>query len=360
MSSHTYLISDTRERYIHGFIDTLFDKATDIQHTISQINTGDYLICNKVDGEEPEILACIERKTLKDFAASFKDGRYENRLKMLDLRDKTGCQLYFFVEGPAFPKSTWKVNRIPYGNILSAMTNMMIRDGIHIVQTENEMGTAQRLLDFTRSFENVDIPYLFKVNRKQSLLTDTENHFPQIKPDDEITKNQENITDICGGKEQYIPVIMNGTVEKDISQIACEMWAKLPGISITTAKILLEWFSVYDLISGETSICTINEIKTAGGRKLTKKNKSSIIALHKNFRNEEIKILSGVPNISKAMATQLLYNLSLTEFIKNDIDEMSDILIQQKSRNVRLGKTRAERIIKLMNYKKQESYDKKM
>ena len=84
--SHTYLVSDTRERHVHGFIETLFDQAGSAC-MVAQINTGDYLICRRLAGGQPEILACIERKSLKDFAASFKDGRYENRLKMLDLKN---------------------------------------------------------------------------------------------------------------------------------------------------------------------------------------------------------------------------------------------------------------------------------
>lgn len=329
MSSHTYLISDTRERHIHGFINTLFDKTDDVQHKISQINTGDYLICNKIDGETPEILACIERKSLKDFAASFKDGRYENKTKMLNIRDKTGCQLYFFVEGPAFPKSTWKVARIPYGNILSAMTNMMIRDGIHIVQTENEIGTAQRLLDFTRSFKSTDIPFSYPITNKST-------------SEDELT---------IGGEEQYIPTVMNGVVEKDNSQIACEMWSKLQGISLGISRKLIEYFSVFELVSGFISMSDIDNIKNAGGSKLSKKNKAGIVSLHKGFKREEIKILSGIPGISKAMATQLIYDISLSELLKNNTDQLSEIQIQQKNRSIRLGKVRAERIIKLMNYK---------
>jgi len=344
-NTQTYLVSDTRERHVLGFIENLFD-PTGITRTVAQINTGDYLICRRFAGGQPEILACFERKSLKDFASTFNDGRYENRLKMLDLRDKTGCQLYFIVEGPPFPKPTWTVpgSRTPYGNILSSMTNMMIREGIHVVQTKDEMGTAQRLLDFVRSFTAIQIPYTYP-----------------------ILKEAEAAPTVDGGAEPAVnptgvPPMVLGLIEKSNSLLTVEIWARLTGISIVTAQSFVNAFTVADLVSGRVTLEELDAVRTASGRQITKAGKTSVRGLRRGVQKEEIKVLSGVPGISPAMATQILTTggkdgktISLKEFLEYGRGVMATAMIKQKGRTVRLGDARAERILRLMNYSAPEA-----
>jgi hypothetical protein len=295
--SHTYLVSDTRERHVHGFIETLFRRES-VEHTIAQINTGDYLICRRLTGGEPVILACIERKSLKDFAASLKDGRYENRLKMMDLRDKTGCQLYFFVEGPAYPKPSWKISRIPYGSILSAMTNMMLREGIHVVQTENEEGTAQRLLDFVRGFIKTGVPYTYPTVAPHQALSGAEGVAPPRAAER-----------ACVGG---VPDIVMGSIDRPDDLLVVDIWAKLPGISLPTAQNITKTLSVADCVSQQITPAALDALRTQGGRQLTKKGKKSLGTLSRlvgspaDWLGAECKVLSGVPGISPAMATQIL------------------------------------------------------
>lgn len=327
--AHTYLVSDTRERYVHSLIDSAFREAG-AGHVVAQINTGDYLVCRRLAGGKPEILACIERKTLKDFAVSLRDGRYENRHKMMDLRDQTGCQLYFIVEGPAFPEATWKVaGSTVYGTVLAAMTNLMVRDGIPVVQTKNEAGTAQRLLDFVRSFEATAVPYRYPSAPEAPLAE---------------------------GKVQGVPDIVLGAVEKSDDLLAAEMWERLSGISLPTATILTEKFSVADLVGGVVSAADVAQLRTPGGRQLVSKGRSSLNNLRGNGLAESTKVLSGVPGISPAMATQILGTLrappSLTALLALGEKGIADIRIQQKGRAVRLGDARAERICHLLTYKR--------
>ncbi|MEK7383283.1 MAG: ERCC4 domain-containing protein [Elusimicrobiota bacterium] len=155
--SPVYLIADSRERGVIPFLETAL---RDHAFVVRQVTTADYLVCRRAPGPaaEPAVLAAVERKTLADFAASFKDGRYANVQKMRALRAATGCQLYFFVEGPAFPSPGRRFARIPYASILAAVTKLMVRDGVHVVQTEDEAHTAKRLADFLRVFET-EAPY---------------------------------------------------------------------------------------------------------------------------------------------------------------------------------------------------------
>ena len=150
-----FLIIDTRERAVLPFLDIEIKKFKYIQ---KQINTGDYLICSnyKNNCSNFKINACIERKTYVDFAASFRDGRYSAGIeKMKKLRDETGCQLFFFIEGVAFPSINRKFSRIPYTCILGAINKLMIKHNIFIIQTENEQHTAKRLNDLLTTYEIV-------------------------------------------------------------------------------------------------------------------------------------------------------------------------------------------------------------
>jgi ERCC4-type nuclease len=354
-NTQTYLVSDTRERHVLGFIETLFEPAG-IARSVAQINTGDYLVCRRLAGGQPEILACIERKSLKDFAASFKDGRYENRHKMLDLRDKTGCQLYFFVEGPAFPKPTWKVARIPYGSILSAMTNLMIRDGIHVVQTEDEMGTAQRLLDFVRSFDKTPVPYTY-ANTRADAAPPAENSLEGSVAGGGPASGSGAKALAPTSNPAGVPNLVLGTIAKEDPLLAVEMWARLTGVSIVTAQSLVDGFSVADLVSGRVGLGELDALRTVSGRQLVKAGKASLRGLRRGGQKEAIKVLSGVPGLSPAMATQLLATggreggcVALSAFLAYGAGVMAATTIQQKGRAVRLGEARAERIVRLMHY----------
>jgi ERCC4-type nuclease len=132
------LIVDNRERALFSHIDK---EIKIFNYEKMQLNTGDYLIMfNKT------IKACIERKTYTDFAASFRDGRYRSELEnMKKMRNETNCQLFFIIEGNAFPSPTSKFSRVPYPCILGAINKLMLRDNIFIIQTKNEEHTAKKL-----------------------------------------------------------------------------------------------------------------------------------------------------------------------------------------------------------------------
>jgi hypothetical protein len=89
-----------------------------------------------------------------------------------------------------------------------------------------------------------------------------------------------------------------------------------------------------------------------------KKGKASLRTLRRGARAEEIKILSGVPGISPAMATQILTTggvgntpVALSTFLTYNEGAMAETSIRQKGRTVRLGDARAERISRLMHHR---------
>ena len=327
-NKYIYLVCDTRERFLHKLVDDTFTK-NDLSHEISQINTGDYLICEKI-GSETKILACIERKTLKDYAASFKDGRYRNTNKMLDLRDKTGCQLYYFVEGSVFLSPTYKIAGIPYRNIINSITNQMIRDNIHTVRTKDEQGTVDRLMDFVKAFGKIDI---------------CADHSIKTTVDSEPAKTD---TPVSGGVDDI--TLVSGKIEKDDVMVVTEMWAKLPGISIATARNIVDVYSFANICT--TPKVDLTVLKTPGGRALMKKGITSINSLIAGCSKMNAKIISGIPGISLVVSKQIaqLYNLSQLIDLTSTSFKLADFKVQQKNRQVRLGDAKAERTLKFLNY----------
>jgi len=143
------LIADDRERAVITWIGALT-----YEYKVCRIEVGDYVIHRSGSDGSQQIVACVERKTLPDFASSIIDGRYRTSTrKMINLRERTGCDLFYLIEGPAFPSVSRRFSRVAYSVIQSAMFSLMVRDKVFIIQTENVMHTAQRLNVLIRAYD---------------------------------------------------------------------------------------------------------------------------------------------------------------------------------------------------------------
>jgi hypothetical protein len=328
MATNTYMVADKRERFVIPTLSALLGPKL----KECTINVGDYLICrNTVGSVEAEVLACIERKSLADFASSFADGRYENRGKMMELREKTGCLLFYLVEGPAFPSPTWNVGHgVKYQSILSAMTSLPLTCGIHIIQTKDVQHTAERLRDHLTILEKTLVPYKYPVTAPLEASTNT-NLLPDV-----------------------VPAALTGAYEKDPDTLAMEVWSRLPGISITTGKIMVGLTTVSDFLNGKGPAPA--EIKTASNKKLVKKALASLTSLLAGNTATEVLLLSGVSGVSPKMATEILAGVpygtnKLRGLCNMPAAELGMVMLTQKSRSVRLGETRAKMIHTIFQWK---------
>jgi hypothetical protein len=332
-----YLMIDDRERDVIPHLKPLLGTESPSRMCVHRVHTGDYLIGRRVPGVSgTEIVACFERKSLKDFVSSFKDGRYENRRKMLELRDKTGCQLYYIVEGPAFPSPSWVVcSGTKYQSILSAMTTLPLASGIHIIQTKDTQHTALRLRDFVLALDKVTDPYKYPV------LPDAALNGPG------------NTQAVVPGT--LVPEMVTGVYEKDPDSLCMELWAKLTGVSVVTAKMLVEAGSVHEFLTGQT-VGDIAKFKTAGGRLLVKKGRESLTALRFGTTEVGIKVLSGVHLVSPKLATEILEAVpgathKLRSLCAWAASDLAAVRVTQKSRTIQLGRARADRILKMLHWK---------
>ena len=349
-ASDVYLVADTRERAVHPFLET---EVQDHEWATRQVNTGDYLICRRARaaGAEPAILACIERKTYEDFAASFKDGRYENVQKMRDLRARTGCALYFFVEGPAFPNPNRRFARIPYSSILAAMTKLMTRDGIFVVQTEDEAHTAKRLADFLRAYEDA---------RPGEGAPAGQAGQASAEPDAAGGADAEALAAEGAGTETLayeggplaVPDSLTARIELTDVEAATHMWARLRGISVVLGRLLTREFSVAELASGTVPLARLAALKTATGRPINADALASLRAVRNGSVEHAVKLVSGLQGITPAVAQRVLAAAGgLRRLCELHASFIAATTIPQATRTVKLGAIRAARIRQLLHYK---------
>lgn len=326
--STSYLVADKREREVIPHLTPIMGGRL-VQ---SQIHTGDYLICRKApDSPETQVIACIERKSLADFASSLRDGRYENRKKMLELRDATGCQLWYIVEGPAFCSPERSIgSHTKYKSILSAMISLPLCSGIMVMQTRDTQYTAERLRDMVMYLDKVPDPYLFP-----------------------IAEGDTTASKLC--KEgTLVPELVTGSYEKDPDHLCMEIWAQLRGITITTAKILAETCSIAEFLLGQPF--DIGSFKTATGRTLVKDGRESLKNLKNGDTSMAIRILTGVTDISNNIARDILLAIpqrthKLHALCQYNSSSLAQVELKQKSRTVKLGEKRATKILKMMYWK---------
>lgn len=131
---------DNRE----GDIKKIFTaKYPHINVSYENLVHGDFTI--DVDGN---LIVLVERKTLSDLAASIKDGRYHNQKSRL-LETYPHTIIYYLIEGKFdFDDSDGSMfmNGISKKGIVSAVINMMVRDKIKVIWTNNMSETVSFLL----------------------------------------------------------------------------------------------------------------------------------------------------------------------------------------------------------------------
>lgn len=338
-----FLVADTRERSIIPFlVDVLAgEKYPAVPHCVRQINTGDYLVCRRRPGapDDPWIEACVERKTLQDFASSFVDGRYDNLRKMIELRARTGCRLFWIVEGPAFPNPNRRFGPIPASSIVTAMTNLMVRDGVFIIQTEDEPMTAKRLADLVRSIADPSV---------EPPSEDTGGGAGEISGDNAEAVNEDFFAD---PPEMSLPQGLTSRIEPTDAEVTVEMWSGLRGVSAVLGKILSQRFSFREFLTTATD-AEIDTLKTATGRKI---NKEAMLSL-KAFRRGElaicVRVLCGINNVTPTSAGSILGQAgSMERLLAYSVAQLAEVKIPQKTREISLGKVRAEKILHYLTWK---------
>lgn len=383
--SNIIFVYDTRERAIKDTLIAEFSKPhyfAKTKGTIAieekQLPVADYVII--LNGK---IVAVVERKTLNDYAASFKDRRHENKSKLLNLRNKCGCRIYYIVEGAVNPEYTTEYAGIKYQNILASMQDLMISDNIHVITTCNAQHTAKSLKMLCESYIRVSLdkdkivngPWLDRTTHgltaeppiasdcctesntlaetavNDQSVTNTSTFSadePAITNSECYTAEDSNIStvndnDLAVQQSQYViagsaeqasnhrvPITVeemlrnaNHTPEEKLMRNRIEAWSKINGVSLASAAIIAKQYKLSDWITGKISADDANKF-TFNGRK---NNKFVAAVTSRPNLEMQIAILSAMNGYTVASATELLGQYSL-----------DDILNDRDYSHVRLGK----------------------
>lgn len=331
---------DTRERAIEDNIIAEFSKPHNfavtkgtIELVKEQLDVADYLIV--LDGK---LAAVIERKTLKDYSASFKDGRSANKAKLINARNTSGCQIYYVVEGAINPDFHTEYAGIKYQNILASTNDLMIRDNIFVLRTIDATHTCKTLKMLCESYLRLQQKEAKKVSAEFAAETTT---ISDIN-DETINTNSVNDNIVASRSEiSFEEVLSNATFtpEEKLKKSRVEAWATIKGVGPPTAAIIATQFKLSDWILGKIDINTLGNF-TFNGRK----NNKLVAALSLKPNLEmQIKILAEMMGFSPKSARELLTQYSL-----------EDLLLDRDFSHVRCGtrntKLTREKINKIKNY----------
>lgn len=293
VTNQIQIIIDDRE---HAVIPYFNEYKTDpnITYCVQRVNIGDYSIVYK-----EHILMIIERKSWKDLAASIRDGRKDNTTKMLKLREDTGCQLFYLIEGIPLPKSTVKFCRIPYKNLRSHLDHLIIRDNIHIIHSKDQKNTVERIFELVKNYLTIKPSPLLKFN-------DTD-----VKEGGAITKLKEK------------------TIVFD-STIIYKIWCCVPNITEKTASLFInQGYHIADLILGNITKDQIYALKYENGYIIgNRSNKIWNGSRIKDINNKYfVKMLTQIKGITKKTAEIILNTISFQELLEGHIaiDTLSKI-----------------------------------
>lgn len=288
MTTNIKIYIDDRERGIAP----LFTHGIPVE--TKRMHVGDYAV--SVNGN---IVAVIERKTLADFAASLKDGRYSNISKMRELREQLGIQMLFFVEGkpPKNPTNNVSGGRIPYAVIEAAIDHLAVRDNISTVFVKDIVEFVSRLSRFAK---NMSTLY--------------------------------HNGDVRGGRDEDVLGVAPRVTDDDI---VVSMWCCIKGIGAINAVPLGRIHTISDVVNGR--------IPTDG---MNKKITKSLVLIDPRTQS---RLLECIPGVSKGIANDLLRECTLKQLLSYPCGGIAIKKVGKTKKN--LGDALAAKIVKYFNMK---------
>lgn len=303
-----YILVDNRERKIHHIFDEV--EQYGIPYYIEHVTTGDMAIC--CNGK---IMNIIERKTLKDLAASLRDGRITNMDKMTTLREETGCKVSYLIVGPKNPKETRKFGRISYKSLQSHLDHAQFLHNVFVLKAATEQEGVQRLFTMARNYETMDLSEYTKGGGHESLLK------KKHEPTDEV--------------------------------ILRNMWCSIPCITHNNLTNFLDNYTLHDLFSGKITKDEISVMRYPSGVTIGPKKAKKIL----DATNDQYiigRMLAEIPGITKKTAGLILDKYSFTKIWKRASDpEKYDKILKKiasikKTPKRKIGEAVAKKLLKFI------------
>lgn len=257
------LIVDDREHAVIQYLDA-YPWAY-----VERIEHGDY--CGLINGR---IVFCIERKTWKDLANSIKDGRTRNLNKMLGLREKTGCALFYLIEGRPFYAHDYKICGIEFKSLLAHLDHCLFKHQIASIYAKDITDVLPRIACLLANC-NACLPAEAAQADQSGLLKE---------------KRQKTDRDIL-----------------------VDLWCAVPAVSVKTAAILLDHdLSLPKIVSMEEAAAAdlIAALKRGEGVSIGCRTASKIVG---NVHASSEAILMALQGISKKKARHILQQYTVLD-----------------------------------------------
>lgn len=323
------LICDTRERNV---VDRHSTEFAAIAHEIRQLTTADYAIERIDSNGAVQFISIIERKSLEDFAASIKDGRYDNKDKMIEFRRKTGAKCIILIEGNHITDPNKLIGKTPYYYIESAIFHMTTRDDFVILWSQDTLNTAQILVRYVKSMATLFAKHPEVEDKFQGGVVD--NPAANIA---EITQEDAN-------------KLLTAQVVTNPQNVLRAMWATFKGISVTSADEYAKHFTLAEIVSGTISKNALESIKLASGKKASKGVIAALASAGTAPDAEfEARLLAEIPGISRATAREITGAHHLKSLLSYEDDAIAIITIGKARR--KLGLEKAKKIREYLTMK---------
>lgn len=309
------LIADHRERGLLRFMQAGSYEAL-------TLTTADYATIweEEKDNDDcpttPVILEIFERKTLSDYAASFKDGRHANKEKLLEMRAVTGCIIHYIVEGPK-KNADDKINGIKYSSIEASMYNMSTNHGIHVIRTEDQEDTIRVLTD--------------KITALTNSINSGKFSIPGCPVD-----SQDNDIDA-----RFLLTVKKPILTKNVVITAM---SSIKGISNKTAEALLEHVSLRDIMFSDSNTLRsrLDSVRVSS-RRLSKTVINSLISISAEEKTDIIGNMYG-------MTTAKLRGWDITDIWEVPYDTFIERLPSCSYGLKTVGTKKAGKIERWLNY----------
>lgn len=236
-------------------------------HTLmrERMALGDTILRTETGAE----IMLIERKTLADFAASIRDGRYKEQSFRLDRHcELANHNIVYVIEGDI----SKYVDRTKGGNIVSrkalysAMFSMLYCKGFSVIRTQNIRETADLILNFADKYDLLMEPARTPYYGPIIITKRSQEESPQIEKTAE--SNATKYAELFKHKERSSQITPDNIGEIMISAVPC-ISAK------TAATIMCEFKTMANLIEcmkrdRSCLDCLYNVAQTGSKRKLSK------------------------------------------------------------------------------------------
>lgn len=333
-----FVVADMRERAVVPFLESELQMPL----LVEQITVGDYLIC-EASATGRRVLACIERKTWADLAASISDGRHRNVEKMEQIRTSTGCKLFLLLEGPAWPHC--RFGHMTADALRAFVASMQVRHGLHVVQAADQAGSAARLHELAKAYERALGESPVAAGAADAGAADAGAAGAAAgaagAAADAVAAN---------GVPAAAMVRDDPDARPDLAVLT--VWNNLSGIALVYSKIVSRAMSVADVVRGVVSDADIDALRSPTGTPLRNQARATLRALRGGERNTCCRALSGINGISATIADVLMTQYgSLRSILSLSEDTLSIAQVPHGKKTVKLGKKRAARILRILSYK---------